>query len=159
MAPFCVHSKRSLKFHSRHKQGEGKMRRKKVLKSGFTLIELLTCLFIIATLAAILVPNLRRGIYKTAFVACKTNLRNISTALQVYANDSDGYYPTVLDSITPEYMKAIPTCHAGTLPYVYQHAVAPERFTIYCNGDNHPLFCYPNEPLWSSALGLLSTDK
>ncbi len=124
-------------------------------KKGFTLIELLTSIFIIATLMAIMVPFLRRNVYKTQFIACKSNLKNISTALQLYNNDNDTRFPVSLDFLTPTYMGVMPKCPSATNTYGYDHIETPESYTIYCNGLNHGILDVPvNQPFWSSSSGL-----
>lgn len=60
---------------------------------GFTLIELLVVITIIAILAAILFPVFAHARTKAHTVACASNLRQIGTALQMYASDWDGRFP------------------------------------------------------------------
>ena len=62
-------------------------------RSGFTLIELMIVIAIIAILAAILVPNFVRARAQGHLTACKSNLKNIGTALEMYSTDHAGRYP------------------------------------------------------------------
>lgn len=55
--------------------------------SGFTLIELM---IVIAILAAILVPNFIRARAQGQFTACKSNLKNVGVALEMYSSDHAG---------------------------------------------------------------------
>lgn len=41
---------------------------------------------------------------------CKTNLKNIGTALEMYSTDWSGKYPASLVKLTPNYLKTIPVC-------------------------------------------------
>jgi prepilin-type N-terminal cleavage/methylation domain-containing protein len=124
-------------------------------KRGFTMIELMTVIFLISTLAAIMIPFLKRNVYKAKLTNCKANLKNISTALQLYNNDNEGMYPDTMDVITPTYINIIPTCPMGGTNYTYEHASAPESFTVFCTGNNHAIFgLSANEPIWSSSIGL-----
>lgn len=60
---------------------------------AFTLIELLTVIAIIGILAAILIPTVGRVRDSAKDAACKSNLRQIGMAAQVYANDQNGFFP------------------------------------------------------------------
>ena len=62
---------------------------------GFTLIELLVVIAIIAILAAILFPVFARARAKARQTACLSNVKQISLALQMYAQDYDECYPVV----------------------------------------------------------------
>lgn len=67
-------------------------------RRGFTLIELLTVIGIIAVLAAILFPVFATVRGKARQTTCQSNLRQIGTALQMYAQDYDGLYPYARDA-------------------------------------------------------------
>ena len=41
---------------------------------------------------------------------CKSNLKNIGAALELYSLDNDGKYPRNLNLLTPNYLKTIPQC-------------------------------------------------
>ncbi len=58
-------------------------------RAGFTLIELLVVLAIIAILAAILFPVFAQARKKARSITCTSNLRQIGTAMQMYAQDYD----------------------------------------------------------------------
>ena len=59
-------------------------------RGGFTLIELMIVIAIIAILAAILVPNFIRARAQGQLTACKSNLKNIGTAMEMYSTDWSG---------------------------------------------------------------------
>ena len=84
-----------------------KFRRK---SGGFTLIELMIVIAIIAILAAILVPNFIRARAQGQLTACKSNLKNIGTAAEMYSTDWSGKYPGTYAKLTPNYLKIGPTC-------------------------------------------------
>ena len=60
---------------------------------AFTLIELLVVIAIIAILAAMLMPALSSAKEAGRRIACLNNLRQLSLAAQMYANDNQGAYP------------------------------------------------------------------
>jgi prepilin-type N-terminal cleavage/methylation domain-containing protein len=62
-------------------------------RAAFTLIELLVVIAIIAVLAALLFPALRGAREKAEIVVCASNLRNIGTAVTIYAGDHEDQVP------------------------------------------------------------------
>ena len=62
-------------------------------RRAFTLIELLVVIAVIAILAALLLPALSRAKESGRRVACASNLRQLTIALNLYAADHAGLYP------------------------------------------------------------------
>ena len=60
----------------------------------FTLIELLVVVAVIGILASLLLPSLSKAREKAKMAVCKSNMKQLHVAYQLYADDNDGYFPT-----------------------------------------------------------------
>ena len=63
-------------------------------RCAFTLIELLVVVSIIAILAAMLLPALRKSLSQARSAACQGQERQIATAFSMYADEANDWYPT-----------------------------------------------------------------
>ncbi len=64
-------------------------------RGGFTLLELLVVVAIIGILASMLLPGLARAMETARRASCANNLHQVGMALQMYADEADGRYPTL----------------------------------------------------------------
>lgn len=90
--------------------------------------------------------------------ACKSNLKNLGTALEMYSTDNAGRYPSGFALLTPNYLKTIPTCPTvGSVTYRYVSASEPDAYTIVCGGTNHggAGIRETNYPQYTSVTGLI----
>ena len=89
---------------------------------------------------------------------CKSNIKNLATALEMWSSDHGGQYPKRLDLLVPTYLQAIPQCPAAsqdTYSINYQRQSQPDTFALCCTGPNHPELGAPNYPAYSAEFGLL----
>lgn len=103
----------------------------------------------------------------TGFLFCVSNLKNTGTALEMYATDNTGEFPQSLKSLTPNYLKTIPTCpSAGADTYSGGYAASRSllsngkpvgAYTVVCSGANHTRRgnVPPNFPQYTSTQGLI----
>lgn len=90
--------------------------------------------------AAIMVPGFLRAREAGQATACKSNLKNIGTALEMYSTDNGGRFPTSLSQLAPNYLKHIPTCPAAgndTYSTGFKSLSNPDAYTVFCGGSHH----------------------
>lgn len=128
--------------------------------------------FALVTLALGAAWEMDSGRYGGAFRACCSNLKNLGTALEMYANDSAGAFPNRLDQLVGgKYLLRVPTCpsaHADTYsagyqavnPAVPKERVSEARYTVVCSGSYHVSATSwpPNYPQYTSTQGLISPE-
>lgn len=119
----------------------------KKLTTGFTLIELLVVISIIGILATLMIANLNSGRSRVRDAERKSDIKNITTALRLYANDNNGTFPT--DSSIPWgdiwsnsdgstiYMQKVPKDPLSPdQDYVYTRGATGDTFTLYACLEN-----------------------
>jgi prepilin-type processing-associated H-X9-DG protein len=74
---------------------------------AFTLVELLVVVAAVALLVAVLLPSLRRARNAARSTLCATQLRNVTFALEYYAQDQAGWYPPA----EPEHREPVSELH------------------------------------------------
>lgn len=125
-------------------------------RSGFAFIESFVPVLLLAMLSALLVPNFLRARAQGQLTACRSNLKNIASALEMYGQDSRGAYPAQLATLTStNYLKVIPTCPAATVDtYSASFTSAGSNYTLSCQGAVHQkVGLEPDFPQYLSSTG------
>ncbi|GEM_PF-5424380 len=68
---------------------------------AFTIVELLVVISIIALLLGLLLPALARAREASRNSTCASNLKQVATAMELYANDYNDLYPRALPLVNP----------------------------------------------------------
>ena len=93
------------------------------LRAGFTLIELLVVVGIIAILAALLFPVFAQAREKGRQTYCLSNLRQIGTAMMLYTEDHDGFFPPAIGRVGRRPIEEDVTWMHFLEPYLKSRAV------------------------------------
>ena len=101
------------------------------------------------------------------YTSCQSRMKNIATALEIYAENNNGKFPSKMEMLTPDYLSNIPTCEGykakfeiirrRRLQYQDTYRVNDDFsiYTFYCaSKDHHPVGVRDNYPQYSSIEGL-----
>jgi prepilin-type N-terminal cleavage/methylation domain-containing protein/prepilin-type processing-associated H-X9-DG protein len=109
------------------------------LRGGFTLVELLVVIGIIALLLSILLPSLRKARAIAMRLACASNLKQISLAMNLYLNGNENTYPCAQDPVStaPAYWLWMGRGWRGFVePYLGGNIDANNPSVLFCPQDH-----------------------
>jgi hypothetical protein len=133
-------------------------------KRSISPLGLLAILALCPVLAALIVPHFTRARSRGSLTACKSSLKNLGTAMEMYSSDWEGSYPTSLALLTPNYLKTLPECpRAGSVTYqlktgqtVYNSPGFTDYYFLQCAGTHHTnVSLPPGYPQYDGISGLL----
>ncbi|MBI3927172.1 MAG: hypothetical protein HY319_16670 [Armatimonadetes bacterium] len=104
----------------------------------------------------------KRGHHHSPVTACKSNLKNLGTALEMYATHNGRRYPAGLDRLVPNYLRTLPTCPSAgsdTYSHDFRSAARPDVYTFYCAGDHHGPTFPRDYPQYNNVEGLVARPE
>jgi len=137
-------------------------------REPFSNLDTITTLFIVATLVAVVFPDVtnfaRKHEARQQAVECRENVRRIADAVDDYYDRRKSVYPGQVNALIPKYLEELPRCPAAGENereiYVYQVDMHEVNYTIYCNGQRHQeADLGKNEPRYSAARRWSSQSK
>jgi len=106
-----------------------------------------------------LLPNFIMARGQGKLRACCSNLKNIGTALEMYASDNSGVYPPTLAGLTVgNYLRVIPSCPGEDEEDPSVDTYTPgylrpteNTYRLCCKGKHHPILVgRPDSPKYDS---------
>ena len=104
---------------------------RQIRRSGFTLVELLVVIGIIAVLISILLPALNKAKEQADRVNCQSKLRQLVTAVRLYAHDYKDYLPGTYGITDPPGPETIPV----TTGWLWKSRILREKKIWICPAD------------------------
>ncbi len=120
---------------------------------GFTLIELLVVIAIIGLLSTVIAAPITQARKKGRDGKKVADIRQITSALQQYADDNLGNYPTSITNLVPVYLSSLPPFATTTAPTKDRY-----MYTVYGTTDSRYVGFHLGSKLEAANLAL-SDDR
>jgi len=119
--------------------------------NAFTIVELLVVIAVLGILLSILLPALGRARDQANLTMCKSRLRNVALACNLYADDHNSSLPVVA-RLGPGYQN-VPNPHTWLInALTLGHYLSdPENF--YCPSEDRPELTYSRKNLDAGVIG------
>ena len=114
---------------------------KRQVTEAFTLVELLVVVTVIGILAGLLIPGLARAKDSARSASCKSNLRQLGIALQLYVSDYEKYPGNGVVYVGGSFVEVFGTGLNWLIPYISLHGDSNQE--LYFNGGENTVFNCP----------------
>lgn len=108
---------------------------------AFTLIELMIVIAILSILIVVLIPNFVMMRSQAKLIACQSNLKNLSTAIENYASSNNDSLPNsdfIIDQSSPIWNYISTDIKCPLLYSYYEYKIeSSSKYYIYCPTINN----------------------
>ena len=123
----------------------------------------LAFLAIAAVIAAIIVRNFLRAQSRREFMSCRSNLKNIGLALEIYSHQEKRPYPESLQALVPNILVDIPACPAAgedVYSQTYKYVPAPAgEISLYSATPDCDQSCWGELEDAEKAMAEIASDR
>ena len=115
-------------------------------QSAFTLTELLVVISIVALLIALLLSAMKRAKETARRTICLSNLKQVGTAIHVYAHENEGAFPenssgTMNASLT--FYTMVRSRVWVALGHLYEKEILADPKLVFCPSQREPFHSHP----------------
>jgi prepilin-type N-terminal cleavage/methylation domain-containing protein len=112
-----------------------------VQRQAFTLVEMLVVIAIIAILAALLLPVLSAAKGRAGRTACLNNLKQVNTAIELYAADNQDVLPSAPNTSATDLFVGDTSVNTNSFPFSYKHLIMIYTSSSKDSSPDHLFVC------------------